>query len=105
MATYAVTFRIADQKVFGKTYQERYEAMIDNIHQEGVGYWDETTSFFLIESELDTSSFVRQASKSLSAAHDMVVAFDPADMSAAYFGVLAHREVLSSFFPDLKKVG
>lgn len=104
MASYCVSFRIADKTVSGKTYAERRKQLVENVHTDGLGYWEETTSFFMVESNLTTDKLAKDASKGLSAADDMVFVFDPQDMSAYYFGPLKHVDVLRSFFPKLKKV-
>lgn len=103
-STYCVTFRIADRTINGKTYDDRRQSMIDAVRMQGAGYWEETTSFFLVESNLDTASFTEAASRSLSAKDDMLVAFDPSDMSLAYFGAIVHPDVLASFFRTAKKL-
>jgi len=47
MAIFAVTFRLHENP----TYQERWESLVIAIRQETTStYWDEPTSFFLIES-------------------------------------------------------
>jgi hypothetical protein len=102
--TYCVTFRVADQTVNGKTYNERRQSIVDSVRAKGLGYWEETTSFFLVESSLDTSAFAKAASKGLSGDHDMLAAFDPSDMSLAYFGAIEHGDVLASFFKTAKKL-
>lgn len=102
MSTYCITFRIADKTVGGKTYDDRYQQLVDNIYSDS-GYWDETTSFMLVSSALSTPAFAARACKGLSAQDDIVVVFDPSDMSASYFGPVKHADVLSSFFPGLKK--
>jgi len=104
MSTYCVTFRVSAETIDGKTYAERRQSIIDAVHIKGQGYWEETTSFFLVESNLDTASFAKSASKGLSAASDMLVAFDPEDMSMAYFGAVRHPDALGSFFRIAKKV-
>jgi hypothetical protein len=105
MATYAITFRIGNVTVNGKTYDERRAALVDSARTEGMGYWDETTSFFMVESLKSTDALGRAVSASLSAKHDMVVVFDPADMSACYFGAVKYEEVLRSFFAKPIKLG
>lgn len=101
---YCVTFRIADKTVDGKTYDDRREQLVGNVRRDGMGYWDETTSFFLVESTLMTDAIAKNASRGLSETDDMVLVFDPSDLSACYFGPVRHVEVLRSFFPKLKKV-
>jgi len=104
-SNYCVTFRIADKTVGGRSYAERYKALIDAMRAEGMGYWEETTSFFMVESSHNTTAITTHGAKSLSASDDLLVVFDPTDMSASYFGALKHVDVLRSFFPKLKKVG
>lgn len=56
MALYAITFRIADRKTTLGTYQDRYDSFVDRVRYEAAGtWWEETTSFFLIESDLGNS--------------------------------------------------
>jgi len=104
MSNYFVSFRIADKSVGGKSYQDRYEALVANVHSSGMGYWEETTSFFIVESNLNTTDIATKGAKALSASDDMLLVFDPEDMSACYFGAFKHADVLRSFFPKLKKV-
>ena len=101
MSTYCVTFRIAEKTVGGKTYAERRQRLIDNVYTDQ-GYWEETTSFLLVVSGLDTNKFASKAVQGLSPSDDMVLVFDPEDMSAVAFGPFKHTGVLKSFFPKLK---
>lgn len=101
---YCITFRIADQTVNGKTYDDRYSSVEENARTKGMGYWEETTSFILAESNLNTPDFTKKVASGLSEKHDTLVVFDPTDMSASYFGKVEAVDVLRSFFPKLKKV-
>ncbi|NQV58971.1 MAG: hypothetical protein HQ502_04845 [Alphaproteobacteria bacterium] len=103
MSTYCITFRIANRTVSGKTYNQRREALVENAQKENLGYWEETTSFLLVESSLDTNAFSKRVRSGLSEADDLLVVFDPSDMSACYFGAIDNLGVLESFFPRLKK--
>jgi len=99
MATYCVTFRISEEVVGTADYQERYDTLMQNADAviKG-GHWAETTSFFLMESTLLTQDLCKQLAKGLSKSKDLLVVFDPADMSVAYFGAVEHPEALCSFF-------
>lgn len=101
---YCVTFRLANKTIGGKTYEERRASLVENARAEKLGFWDETTSFILVESNENTPTLTARICKGLSAADDMVVVFDPSDMSANYFGAVQHVDVLRSFFPKLKKL-
>lgn len=104
MSNYCITFRIAHATVGGKSYDERRQTLLDNVRENGHGYWEETTSFVMAESALDTLAFGKRAIAGLSAKHDLVFIFDPSDMSAVYFGALEHFDILESFFPRLQKL-
>ncbi|UPA25339.1 hypothetical protein [Shinella oryzae] len=103
MSIYCVTFRIANETIGGKTYADRRQSVVEAVNS-GNGYWDETTSFFLVESALNTPNFTKAASAGLDAHKDMLVAFDPSDMSMAYFGAVETPDVLASFFRSAQKL-
>jgi len=102
--TYCITSRIANKMAGGKSYDDRRLALIENLRSENMGYWEETTSFFLVESDADTYSFAKMATKGLSVDDDLIIVFDPQDMNAAYFGPLKQQDELASFFRSLKKL-
>jgi 5'(3')-deoxyribonucleotidase len=105
MFTYYVTFRIHDATVNGASYQTRYDALMKNVRLPDQGFWTETTSFILAESNLNTHEFAESLIKNLSPTHDLIVVADPTDKSASYFGKVEHLDVLKSFFPRIKKIG
>jgi hypothetical protein len=103
MSTYCIASRLANKTVNGKTYDERRDLLITNMSKNGSGFWADPTSFYLVESNLDTYSFAAKACAGLSSKDDLVFVFDPEDMSAATFGPVEHFAVLQSFFPTVKK--
>ncbi|WP_425105507.1 hypothetical protein [Ancylobacter sp.] len=102
--TYCVTFRIANKTVAGKTYDERREALIASARAENLGFWEETTSFMLVESDLYTSALARRLVEGLSKKDDILFIFDPSDKSGNYFGPIEYADVLRSFFPKAKSL-
>lgn len=102
--SYCVSFRISEATVGGKTYAERRQSLINNAYEGSDGYWEETTSFLMVGSSLKTGDFTEKICKGLSAKHDLVLVFDPTDMSASYFGPFKHADVLRSFLPRAKKL-
>lgn len=98
MNIYCISFRIAAETVGGKTYDERRESLVLAARKAEAGFWDGTTSFFLVESGLDTNAFAKSLTAGLSKSHDMLIVFDPKDMSVAYFGSVPETDVLQSFF-------
>lgn len=103
-STYCVTFRLANEAINGLTYEDRRQQLIANVKSNGMGFWDEPTSFMLVESDLDTYAFGSAAVRGLSSSKDLVFIFDPSDKSACYFGAIQYAPVLVSFFPSAKKI-
>jgi hypothetical protein len=53
MAIFVISFRIHEDT----TYQERYDSLVERIKKEATGStWEETTSFFIIESSKSSRS-------------------------------------------------
>lgn len=101
---YCISFRISEETVGGKSYADRRQMLINNAYEGSDGYWEETTSFLMVGSSLQTGAFAQKVCKGLSAKHDLVLVFDPTDMSASYFGPFKHADVLASFLPKAKKL-
>jgi NifU-like protein involved in Fe-S cluster formation len=93
MSTYYVATRLANKTVNGKSYDERRNLLIKNMNEEN-GFWADPTSFYLVESSLDTYGFAAKACKGLSVKDDLVVVLGPVE----------HFDVLKSFFPRVKKL-
>jgi len=104
MHTYCVTFRIGSETVGGDSYAIRRKRLIDNIRVDGRGFWDGTTSFLIVEAPESTESFAQRACDGLSAKHDLIIVFDPDDMSMVHFGPVPEADILASFFRFAKKL-
>lgn len=104
MDKYFVTFRIYDGVAAGKSYDERRQSLIDAAYGGCEAFWAETTSFLMISTDLRTPDFVKKITRGLSAAHDIVVVFDPDDQSCSYFGPVANADLLRWFVPLAKKL-
>ncbi|QNQ62531.1 hypothetical protein IB024_01875 [Brucella sp. 6810] len=102
--TYFISFRIDASTRKGKTYNDRRESLIAAAREANAGFWDATTSFIIAESLLSTGGFAAKLTKELDENHDMLVVFDPSDMSMVYFGDVNEPEVLCSFFKIPKKL-
>lgn len=49
MAVMWISFRIADVTVAGKSYDDRLNALIEALQGVGTQWWDQTTSFIVVE--------------------------------------------------------
>lgn len=104
MYIYCVAFRIAAKTVNGKTYDERRQSVIDSVRVSEQGFWDELTSLFLVQSSFSTADLAKKASAGLSKADDLLIVFDPSDMSLGHFGNFSDAEILESFFRVSRRV-
>jgi len=56
MSVFVISFRIHEDS----TYEERYESLVEEIKKEAIGdvgdIWDETTSFFILQSNKSSTS-------------------------------------------------
>jgi len=101
---YVLTFRIKNETIGGKSYQDRYDALHAALKKNN-GLWYDTTSFYLMGSAESTSAIGARLVQGLNAQHDMLFVFDPEDMSACYFGNIGSLGALTGFFPKSKKLG
>lgn len=53
MTTIWISFRIAKKDASGKTYQQRYDALVDAVKEISDTFWEETTSFIIFETDTD----------------------------------------------------
>jgi hypothetical protein len=104
MATYCVTFRLATMVIAGMDYEERRKALASNILMSGTAIWEDTTSFFFVETDLDLDTFAARVVRGLNADYDLVVVFKPDDMSGCYFGTSPDLATLRTFIRRLKKL-
>lgn len=104
MNTYFISFRISDQSAGGKTYDERRDLLIAAARRAEAGFWDGTTSFFIAQSNMSTFDFAASLASGLAKSVDMLVVFDPSDMSLAHFGAVSEPDILESFFDFKKKL-
>lgn len=101
---YVVTFRIANKTLGGRSYQDRYDALNDELRAGANGIWFDTTSFYVVGSAENTYEFGGRLAQHLNSQQDMLFGFDPEDMSAFYFGNIEGLVALKSFFPRAKKL-
>ncbi|UUP19519.1 hypothetical protein [Nitratireductor thuwali] len=72
MSVYAISFRIADRTTGYGSYDERYTSVVEATQALTQGrYWEETTSFLVLESSHDSSA-------SLATSIEDLALFDPA---------------------------
>lgn len=74
MGSFTISFRIADEKVGGRTYDERYAAVVDAIKAMVKGkYWDRTTAFLAIQSEYTIDQIAAACKAKIAPTHDLAL--------------------------------
>ena len=101
MSVYYVTFRIHDATVNGKTYNQRYTALISAIQQMGMR-WDVPTSYAAFETALSLDSALNKLKAHLSQAHDVLLICEIGVKSAKIWGANSDNDIFK-LIPYLKK--
>ncbi len=96
-STYFVSFRIAPLTIAGLRPEDRHRSVIERARGQAA-FWGESLSFFMTQSTMLTPEFGAHVTADLSRTHDILVAFDPGDMSLCYFGPIEQEHALKSFF-------
>lgn len=97
LSTYFVSFRIAPTIVDGRHPEDRHRSVVERARGKA-SFWDASLSFIMTQSTLLTPEFGAHVTADLSRDHDILIAFDPGDMSLCYFGPIEQENVLKSFF-------
>lgn len=101
MATYWITFRIADNTVGGRTYDDRYESFTTTILASSSSYWDQTTSFYIFESDLSIDALASILKMEIAPTCDLFVIRELGKHSARIYGHNDDKEIFV-FMPYLK---
>lgn len=74
MKTYWITFRIADKTVGGRTYQDRYEALVAAVQgHAATHWWAEPTSFWLVNSESSQAQIAAKIRAAIATTNDLAL--------------------------------
>ena len=100
---YWMSFRIADERSSdGRTYNDRYTALVATYNTLSTMVWDETTSFTLLCSQRDIDHIAASLKKAVDPARDMVLMRVLGQPVARVIGVYYDGD-LNKFLPYLKK--
>lgn len=103
MNSIAISFRIADKTINGRTYDERYEALIEAVRGIIEGkHWDQSTAFILVQTNMTTERVCDTCCKALEPSHDLVLVMSVTH-KAAYIGGKNDDNDIYSIIEFLKK--
>ena len=94
MATFWVTFRIADEYVDGHDDDDRRLMLYEAIRQASNGkWWKEPTSFVLFSSDLSIDAIAEQIRDAISPIHDIVLIREDGVKSARVVGLVEDEDL------------
>ena len=73
MSIYEISFRLEDGEVNGRSYEERYEALQSAILDGTIKFWDQTDSFFLIETQRPIDMIAKTCKLAIEPSTDLVL--------------------------------
>lgn len=73
MAKYWLSFRIADREAGGRTYNERYDDFKNAVEALATTYWNETTSFYVFESQFGLIDLTRALQSQIHEDYDLFI--------------------------------
>lgn len=102
MATHWITFRIASGSVGGRSYDERYQALVESvkIHASG-GWWFEPTSFWLIGSNSTRSQIAASIKAAIAPSKDLALIGSMDTTGAICVGNIEKLADLKALVPNL----
>lgn len=102
MEEYWVTFRIESNTSYEKRYQSLLDAMV-SVKGKNAS-WGESTSFWLIKSNLTIDQLAENLTSGLDAKTDLLVCRCLAKDNSRYFGSVQDLKVLLDFLPKIKRI-
>ncbi|HEX7046196.1 MAG TPA: hypothetical protein VF275_01310 [Gammaproteobacteria bacterium] len=73
MNIYGISFRLEDGDVNGRTHDERYDALQAAILDGTTKFWDQTSSFFVIESRRSIDEIAWKCKQAIEPSTDLVL--------------------------------
>ena len=86
MATYWITFRIADATVSGRSYEERYNALVKLITDNSPKWWGQTTSYLAFTWDQSIESIAGKCKAAIAPSHDLFLIREMDKQSARICG-------------------
>ena len=102
MAAFMLSFRLHDDTIGGRTYEERREGLYDRVHQIASPWWEETTSFIAFQSDLEIDDIMWHVKDEIAAGYDIVLVRSLESKVARITGVLEDGDIYK-IMPYLKE--
>mgnify|MGYP001467596370 CR=1 FL=1 len=103
MATYWITFRIADVTVSGRSYEDRYNALVKIVTGNSPKWWVQTTSYLAFTSDQGIGSIAAEFKAAIAPSHDLFLIRQMDKQSARICGKNDDKYIYD-LMPYLEKV-
>lgn len=103
MSVYWISFRIANEKVGNRSYDDRLKALNDTIGKHCSDWWGDTTSFYAFESIATLHTVAIAVKQAIAPTHDVVI-MRAMDVKEAYIIGAFKKENIFKMLDYLKKV-
>lgn len=97
MAVYWISFRVGHED----DYQARYTSLVDGLKSISLKYWEETTSFLVIETDQDIDSIASIANDAVDRTTDLVLVRAMDSKNARLIGIEGDDDIFK-LMPYLK---
>lgn len=101
MSIHWITFRLDSAMVGGKTYETRYQALIDAVNKHVTDAWDEPTSFWIVESASTQMQIASTIKAAIAPSKDLVLIGSMDTMGATLIGTATKLAALKRLVPKL----
>lgn len=103
MARYWLSFTLDEATVGNRTYNARYKALYDTIHEiSGTDYWEKTTSFIVFDTNKTIDQVTALVKKAVSPTYDLVLIRSLDVKAARIFGPNTNNNIFK-LMPYLEK--
>ena len=103
MTVYWLTFRLENATIGGKTYEARYQALVDTLQKLTTRWWVKPTSFFAFESASSIENIAVACKRAIAPSHDLFLVREMDTKNALICGNNDDADIFA-LMPYLKKV-
>jgi hypothetical protein len=86
MATYWITFRIADVTISGRSYEDRYNTLVKIVTENSTKWWGQTTSYLAFTSSQEIGAVAAKFKGAIAPSHDLFLIREMDKQSARICG-------------------
>lgn len=103
MTVYWLTFRLHEETMSGRSYEQRYEALYKAVDEHSSKWWLDPTSFIALESQFGIGTIAAACKAAIAPSHDLVLIREMNTKSALLVGHTTSNTIFE-LMPYLKNL-